>query len=75
MVAPSKWKMKNMFLFSMPPEAITMMTTLYYWNVSQFQKEGSTVHEIHYGVMQEHVCTQVNNITVLITEGMPVVSL
>ena len=34
-----------------------------------------SVHEIHYGVMQEHVCTQVNNITVLITEGMPVVSL
>jgi hypothetical protein len=32
-----------------------------------------SVHEIHYGVVQEHVCTQVNNITVWITEGMPVV--
>ena len=32
-----------------------------------------SVHEIHYGVVQEHVCTQVNNVTVWITEGMPVV--
>ena len=32
-----------------------------------------SVHEIHYGVVQEHVCTQVNNITLSITEGMPLV--
>ena len=31
-----------------------------------------SVHEIHYSVLQEHVCTQVN-VTVSITEGMPVV--
>ena len=31
-----------------------------------------SVHEIHYGVLQEHVCTQVN-VTVSITEGMPLV--
>ena len=30
-----------------------------------------SVHEIHYGVVQEHVCTQVNNITVWIRESMP----
>ena len=31
------------------------------------------VHEIHYQVVQEHVSTQVSNITVSITEGMPLV--
>ena len=34
-----------------------------------------SVHEIHYQVVQEHACTQVNNITVSITKGMPMVSL
>ena len=29
-----------------------------------------SVHEIHYGVVQEHVCTQVNNNTVWIRESM-----
>ena len=31
-----------------------------------------SVHEIHYGVVQEHVSTKVNTTTVSITEGMPV---
>ena len=32
-----------------------------------------SVHEIHYGVVQEHIGILVNNIAVSITEGMPVV--
>ena len=55
----SQWKTTNMsFLFLVPPEAITMMTTSPYCNVFQSQKQGSiysaSVHEILHLIWQHH---------------------
>ena len=43
MVVLSKYRMKSMFLFSMPLKAITVLMTWHYWNVFQFMKQESIV--------------------------------
>ena len=67
MVVLSKWKNdKHTFVFNVTQNnnSEDKPVLLECFPVPEAGEYSASVHEIHYGVVQEHVSTQVNNITV-----------
>ena len=65
---------KHVFVFN-ATRSNNNLSLLECFSVPEGGEYSVSVHEIHYGVVKEHVYTQVNKITVSIAEGMPVASL